>query len=453
MMNAVIVGCGKVGSELARTLVNDGHSVSVIDNQQKSLDEVAGELDVMAFLGNGADIEVLEEAGLDDADIFISVTTSDELNLLACLMAKEETRCETIARVRNPLYSKEVEYFKEKLGISKIINPESLAAVEIFNLLEFPALSRIDFFEDGNVIIAVLHVGREFRYIGQSLEQITGDNRGTKTLVCAVVRDGESIIPRGDFVIREGDDITIVATREDIRRFLKNAGVKNVPADNILIVGAGTISYYLVKLLTQKGKRVRVIDNDMKKCNFFSEHFPEAEVIFGDGTDRRFLAKQGLMRADAFIPLTGIDEENLVTATYAKSYSDAKVITKISRTDMSDLIKTLNVDSVVLPKLLCADIIAQYVRAKEAGAGSNLATLYRYLDSAFEIVEFKADADKRVTGIPVKDLKLKKNLILAGIISNKTYTVPTGNSVIKENDYVIVVTTEKGLTSLSGMLE
>ena len=159
------------------------------------------------------------------------------------------------------------------------------------------------------------------------------------------------------------------------------------------------------------------------------------------------------MRADAFIPLTGIDEENLVTATYAKSYSDAKVITKISRTDMSDLIKTLNVDSVVLPKLLCADIIAQYVRAKEAGAGSNLATLYRYLDSAFEIVEFKADADKRVTGIPVKDLKLKKNLILAGIISNKTYTVPSGNSVIKENDYVIVVTTEKGLTSLSGMLE
>ena len=451
-MNAVVVGCGKVGSELARTLVNDGHNVSVIDNQQKSLNEVAGDLDVMAYLGNGSDLKVLEEAGLREADIFIAVSTSDELNLLACLMAKEEAHCETIARVRDPLYSREVEFFKARLGLSKIINPEHLAATEIYNLLQFPALSRIDFFNGGEVAIATLSVKREYRFTGKSLQNIMKEEPGIKALVCAVVRDGDNIIPRGDFVIQAGDVITIVAAKNDMRRLLKAENVRNAPAETILIVGAGTISYYLVQELLKKGKRVRIIEINEKKCNYFSEVFPEAEVICGDGTDRRFLMKQGLKSSNAFVPLTGIDEENLVIATYAKNYSDAKVITKVSRTDMSDLIRTLNVDSVVFPKLLCADIIAQYVRAKEAGAGGDVATLLRYLDDTLEILEFKAVNGSNVTGILVKNLDLKKDLILAGITHEGRYQVPSGNSVIAEGDSVIVVTTHKGITSLGEIL-
>ncbi len=451
-MNAVVVGCGKVGSELARTLVNDGHNVSVIDNQQKSLNEVTGDMDVMAYLGNGSDLKVLEEAGLREADVFIAVSTSDELNLLACLMAKEEAHCETIARVRDPLYSREVEFFKARLGLSKIINPEHLAATEIYNLLQFPALSRIDYFNGGEVAIATLSVKKEYRFTGKSLQSIMQEDVGLKALVCAVVRNGESIIPRGDFVIEAGDVITIVAAKNDMRKFLRVENVKNAPAENILIVGAGTISYYLVQELLERGKRVRVIELNEKKCDRFSEVFPQAEIIRGDGTDRRFLMKQGLKSADAFIPLTGIDEENLVIATYAKNYSNAKVITKVSRTDMSDLIKTLNVDSVVFPKLLCADIIAQYVRAREAGAGGDVATLFRYLDDALEILEFKAAHGSYVTGIPVRELKLKKNLILAGITHEGRYKVPSGDSVIAEGDSVIVVTTYKGITSLGNIL-
>ncbi len=451
-MNAVVVGCGKVGSELARTLVNDGHNVSVIDNQQKSLNEVTGDLDVMAYLGNGSDLKILEEAGLREADIFIAVSTSDELNLLACLMAKEEARCETIARVRDPLYSREVEFFKARLGLSKIINPEHLAATEIYNLLHFPALSRIDFFNGGEVAIATLSVKKEYRFTGKSLQEIMKEDPEIKALVCAVVRDGDNIIPRGDFVIQSGDVITIVAAKNDMRRLLKAENVRNAPAENILIVGAGTISYYLVQELLKRGKRVRIIEINEKKCNYFSEVFPEAEIICGDGTDRRFLMKQGLKSANAFVPLTGIDEENLVIATYAKNYSDAKVITKISRTDMSDLIRTLNVDSVVFPKLLCADIIAQYVRAKEAGAGGDVATLLRYLDDTLEILEFKAVYGSHMTGIPVKNLNLKKDLILAGITHEGRYHVPSGNSVIAEGDSVIVVTTHKGITSLGEIL-
>lgn len=451
-MNAVVVGCGKVGSELARTLVNDGHNVSVIDNQQKSLDEVSGDLDVMAYLGNGSDLAVLKDAGIEDADIFIAVSTSDELNLLTCLMAKEETRCETIARVRNPLYSREVDFFKARLGLSKIINPEHLAATEIYNLLQFPALSRIDFFEGGEVAIATLNVKKEFKFAGKSLEMIMKDEPSLKALVCAVIRNGENIIPRGDFVIEADDIVTIVATKTDMRRFLKVENVHNTPAESVLIVGAGTISYYLVQELLERGKRVRVIEMDERKCNRFSEAFPGAEIIRGDGTDRRFLMKQGLKSADAFVPLTGIDEENLVIATYAKSYSNAKVITKVSRTDMSDLIKTLSVDSVVFPKLICADIIAQYVRAKEAGAGGDVATLFRYLDDALEILEFKAMTGSRVVGVHVKEMRLKKGLILAGITHEGKYHVPSGDSVISEGDSVIVVTTLKGITSLNNIL-
>ena len=451
-MNAVVVGCGKVGSELARTLVNDGHNVSVIDNQQKSLDAVTNDMDVMAYLGNGSDLNILKEAGLMNADIFIAVSTSDELNLLTCLMAKEEAHCETIARVRDPLYSREVEFFKARLGLSKIINPEHLAATEICNLLQFPALSRIDFFNGGEVAIATLGVKKEHKIAGKSLQDIMRDEAGLNALVCAVVRNGENIIPRGDFIIQPGDVITIVALKNDMRKFFRDENVRNMPAENILVVGAGTISYYLVQELLERGKRVRVIELNEKKCSFFSEEFPKAEIIRGDGTDRRFLMKQGLKSSDAFIPLTGIDEENLVIATYAKSYSDAKVITKISRTDMSDLIKTLNVDSVVFPKLICADIIAQYVRAKEAGAGGDVATLLRYLDDTLEILEFKAAPGSRVIGIPVKDLKIKKNLILAGISHDGKYQVPSGQSIIEEGDTVIVVTTLKGIASLGSIL-
>ncbi len=451
-MNAIIVGCGKVGSELAKTLVNDGHNVSVIDNSQKSIDQISEDLDVMALLGNGADINILNEAGLKNADIFIAVSTSDELNLLTCLMAKQETHCETIARVRNPLYSKETDFIKDRLGLSKIINPEHLAATEIFNLLQFPALSRIDTFENSDVVISTMHVHKDYKLVGKSLMQIRMEMPGSNALVCAVVRREEVIIPSGQFVIEAEDDITIVATRDEMRRFLKYEGIPNIPAENIMIAGGGTISYYLVDRLLHRGRRVRVVEKDEKRCNELSEAFPEADIIQGDGTDRRFLMKHGLQAADAFIPLTGIDEENIVIATYAKNSTGAKIITKVTRTDMNDLIQTLNIDSVVFPKLICADIIAQYVRAKDAGAGGNVATLFRYLDNRIEIVEFIAAADAAILNKPIMELPLKKNLIIAGIIHDGDFTVPSGKNMILEGDSVIIVTTHEGIFSLHDIL-
>ncbi len=451
-MNAVIVGCGKVGSELAKTLVNDGHNVSIIDNSQRSLDSISEELDVMTILGNGTNLDLLKEAGVENADIFIAVSTSDEINLLSCMIAKQFSKCETIARVRDPIYFRQANFFKAKLGLSRVINPEFLAASEIYNILQFPALSRIDMFEGTNVVISTMHVTRDYKMVGKSLQRIRQETPDIKALVCAAVRGDEVIIPRGDFTVCEGDDITMVATRSDIRAFIKAEGIPNMPAENIMIVGGGTIAYYLTEKLLSRGRNVRLIDRDEKKCVDFSERFEDCEVIKGDGTDRKFIMKHGLSMADAFVPLTGIDEENIVIATYAKNASKAKIITKVTRTDMSDLIQTLALDSVVFPKMMCADIISQYVRAKNAGAGGNVATLFRYLDNRIEIAEYKATSEFKYLNVPFMELNLKKDLIVAGLIRSGEFIVPSGKNMIKENDSVIIVTTNKGITSLEGIV-
>ena len=451
-MNAVIVGCGKVGGELARTLVNDGHNVAVIDSSKKSLDNIAEDLDVMTVLGNGTNLELLKEAGVDTADIFIAVSTSDEVNLLSCLIAKQFSKCETIARVRNPLYSRQTEFFKARLGLSRIINPEYLAATEIFNILQFPALSRLDTFEGTNVVISTMHITSEYKLIGKSLQQIRNEDPNVKALVCAAVRGDEIFIPSGDFVIQEGDDITMVATRNDIRAFIKAQGVNNTPAEKIMIVGGGTIAHYLVEKLLARGRSVRLIEQDEHKCVEFSEKFENCEVIKGDGTDKKFINKHGMMMADAFVPLTGIDEENIVIANYAKTVSKAKIVTKVTRTDMSDLIQVLSLDSVIFPKVICADIIAQYVRARSAGAGRTVATLFRYLDNRIEIGEYKATADYKYLNVPFSELNLRKNLIVAGIIRGGEFVIPSGGNMIRENDFVIVVTADKDIKSLDDIV-
>lgn len=453
-MNAVIVGCGKVGTELARTLVNDGHDVSVIDSSEKALAAAAEAIDILPVQGNGADINTLRDAGLDKADIFIAVSPSDELNLLACLIVKSTSdKVKTIARVRNPLYLKETLFLRKKLGISRIINPELAAAREIFKLLQYPALSRIDMFADGRVAIFTLKLEAHHSLTGRSLQDI-GSETGYSILVCAVEREGEVIIPSGNFVLREEDEISVVIAMSELKNFLKSLGARSTPANSCLITGGGTISYYLTEMLLRNKKQVRVIELDQKRCEALSETFPEAEIIHGDGTDKSFLLKQGLKYVDAFIPLTGIDEENIISATFAKNVSNAKAITKISRTDLNDVMDELHIDSAVFPKLICADNIAQYVRAQSRGVGGHVETLYRYLDNRVEILELIAKEDPALTEIPLSQLgnRIKSNLILACIIREGQFIIPSGKDVIRSGDSVVVVTTHKGISSLHEIL-
>ena len=453
-MNAVIVGCGKVGTELAKTLVNDGHNVSVIDRNEKALALITEAVDILPVLGNGADINTLRDAGIDGADIFIAVSPSDELNLLACLIAGSESEnIKTIARVRNPLYSKETGFLKNRLGLSKIINPEFMAASEIFKLLQYPALSRIDTFAEGKAVIFTMRVDGMYSIEGKSLQEIGSDN-DYNMLVCAVQRNGEVIIPSGNFILNDGDDISVVATIQEMKRFLRTLGLKSEPARSCLVTGGGVIAYYLTDMLLKAKRQVRVIEIDQSTCQMLSESFPDAEIIHGDGTDKSFLLKQGLKYVDAFVPLTGIDEENIISATYAKNVSDAKVITKINRTDLNDVMNELHVDSAVYPKLICADTIAQYVRAQSKGIGGQVETLYRYLDNRVEILELIASEDPDLTDIPLTELgkRLKDNLILACIIRDGSFIIPSGKNTIRSGDSVVVVTTHKGISSLHEIL-
>ncbi len=453
-MNAVIVGCGKVGSELANTLVSDGHNVAIVDSNEKALKQATEALDILPVLGNGTDISTLRDAGVDTADIFIAVSPSDELNLLACLIAGSVSdRIKTIARVRNPLYSKETDFLKNKLGLSKIINPELMAAAEIYKLLQFPALTRIDTFAGERACIFTMNVSYDQPIEGKSLQEI-GSETDYNILVCAVRRNGEVIIPSGDFILNDGDEISVVTSMDEMRMFLRNLGLRSEAAKSCLITGGGTISYYLTDMLLHSKRQVRVIEIDQNKCVKLSETFSEAEIIHGDGTDKSFLLKQGLKYVDAFVPLTGIDEENIITATYAKNVSDSKVITKINRTDLNDVMDELHIDSAVFPKLICADSIAQYVRAQSLGMGGHVETLYRYLDNRIEILELIAGDDPELIDIPLMELgkKLKDNLILACIIRGQSFIIPSGKNAIRKGDSVIVVTTHKGISSLHEIL-
>lgn len=450
-MNIIIMGCGKVGSELASTLVGEGHSVAIIDKQQKALDQASEELDVLSVVGDGADIEVLREAGIQEADVFIAVSPNDELNILACLLAKEVSSAETIARVRNPVYYRDKGVYLDKLGLSKVINPEKLAARDIYALLTYPALSRVDTFADGEGLVFTLHCRGEYGFSGHSLMDVRKDTKA-QVLACAVYRKGEVFVPDGSFVIQPDDEVTFVTSRKEINIFLKEHRIEDAPAEDILITGGGTIAYYLTETLLQNHKNVRILEQSGDRCLFLSEAFPEAEVINGDGTDRRFLVKQGLMNADAFVALTGVDEENIVTANYAKDYARKKVITKVSRTDLRDVIESLDIDSAVFPKVICADAIAQYVRAKARGSEKSLEAFFRYMGKLVEITELKVLPDDPGTGIPLRDLKLKKELIIASIVHNGVLSIPSGSSCLKTGDSVVIATRHKGISSIKDIM-
>ena len=450
-MNIVIMGCGKVGSELALTLTGDGHSVAVIDKLHKALEQGSEELDVLTGEGDGVDTSVLREAGIESADVFIAVSASDELNILASLIAKQISNVETIARVRNPIYYRETGASLGKMGITKVINPERLAAGDIYSLLTYPALSRVDFFAGGEGMIFTLHCRGEYGFAGRTLKDVRAE-ASSRVLACAVARKGQVFVPGGSFVIEPDDEVTFVTTVSELPEFFGEHNIKNDPAQDVLITGGGAIGWYLTEILLDKHKNVRIIEANEERCLALSEEFPKAEVIHGDGTDGRFLMKQGLKNADAFVALTGIDEENIITANFAKDKAGNKVIAKVSRTDLRQVIESLDIDSAVFPKVVCADAIARYIRAWNRGAGTRLEAFFRYMGKLVEITELRVVEGDPGISVPLKNLKLKDNLILAGIEHEGVFSIPSGNSAYTAGDLVVVVTLHKGISSLKDIM-
>ena len=452
IMHIIIVGCGKVGRTLAEQLQEEDIDLTVIDTVEKTVNDVTEDIDAMGIVGNGASINTLMEAGISTADILIAVTASDELNLLCCLIAQKTGDCQTISRVRNPIYSQEIGFIKEKLGISMIINPEYAAAQEISRLLRFPAAIKIDPFSRGKAELLKFKVLPEFGLDGMSVSKITEKFR-CDILFCDIENKDTLSIPGGNHIIHNGDFVSIIATPQNTALFFKKIGLKTNQVKNCLIIGGGTISFYLAKALIASKIQVKIVEKDPQRCEFLSELLPDATIINGDGTDRALLLEEGLETVESFVTLTNMDEENIFLSLFAKNISKTKLVAKVNRLPYTDVIDQLDLGSVIYPKYITSDSILRYVRAMQNTIGSNVETLYHILDNQAEALEFAIHDVSPVVGVPLAELNLKKNLLVCSLVRDGKIRIPRGQDTIQIGDHVIIATTHKGLRDISDILE
>jgi trk system potassium uptake protein TrkA len=450
-LKIIIVGCGKVGANLVDQLSKEGHDITVIDKKAEKIQDITNIYDVMGLVGNGASYSTQMEAGIEETDLIIAVTDSDELNLLCCTVAKRVGKCAAIARVRTPDYSEETGYLREQLGLALIINPELEAAREVARILYLPTALEVNSFAHGQAELVKFKVPEGNLLNGLSLAYL-GKNITNDILICAVERNGEVYMPNGDFVLHSGDVVSFVSERHIARDFLKQIGLATRQVKDTMIIGASKAAYYLAKELLNMGISVKIIEKEKENCESLSVKLPKAIIINGDGTDPDILKEEGIETVQSFIPLTGIDEENIMLTLYAKQVSKAKVVTKINRVNYKQVINNLDLGSLVYPKYITSEAIIAYVRAKKNSMGSNIETLYHMFDSRVEAIEFIVEENSKVSGVPIKDLKLKKDVLISFINHNGHIIIPTGNDKIEDGDTVMIVTKNTGFTGIDDIV-
>lgn len=437
-MNIIIVGCGKVGEELAHRLNDEGDNITVIDVDSTKVNDVTSRLDVLGVTGNGATHLVQQEAGIRDADLLIAVTGSDELNLLCCLIAKKEGNCQTIARVRDPQYSTEAPYLKEELGLAMVINPEFQAAAEIARVLRFPSAIKIDTFAKGKVDLMKFRLPENCVLTGCSVKEIATKLK-CDVLVCTVERGDEAFIPNGEFVFGEKDIISVIASPANANAFFRKIDYKINQVKDCMIAGGGDVAYYLCRILRKAGILLKLIEKDPKRCEMLCTALPEVTVICGDAADQQILLEEGLENANSFAALTNLDEENIMLSLFARVKGCKKLVTKINRIDFFDVIKQLDLDSIIYPKNITSELIVSYVRAMKNTIGSNVQTVYSIIKGKAEAAEFLIKDTSPVLGKPLMELKFKPNVLVAVILRGNRVIIPRGSDVIEKNDSVIVV--------------
>lgn len=450
-MKIVIVGNGKVGHTLAEQLSREDHDIVLVDNNSKALKNTLDVLDVIGIQGNGASLSVQLEADVPKADILIAATSTDELNILSCMVAKKLGVKHSIARVRNPEYRDQLIFMKEELGLSMSINPEFAAAMEISRILRFPSAIKVEPFARGNVELVEIKLSLDNPLNGLPLSRLYHKYR-VKVLICAVQRKDQVIIPTGDFVLQAGDKITIAAAAKEMEAFFKALGILKNKIRSVMMIGGGKISYYLARELSAMGMEVKIVENDEKRCQALSDLLPDASIICGDGTDEELLNEEGIADVDAFVALTGLDEENIILSMYAAAKNVDKVITKINKISFVEILENANIESVISPKLITANEIIRYVRAMQNSLGSNVETLHRIVDHRVEALEFRVRDNAKLIGIPLKDLELKDNLLIACIIRGNRVIIPGGGDEIHRGDSVVVVTMNQNFQDLNDIM-
>lgn len=449
-LNIIIVGCGVVGTALVEQLVLENHDITVVDTSPQKVQKITDMYDVMGVVGNGASFSVQKDAGIIDADLIIAVTDSDELNLLCCTVASRVGHCATIAKVRNPEYSHELNHIKDKLGLAMIVNPEYEASREIYKILCLPTALEVTSFAHGKADLVKIRIPHGNILDGMTLAQLGKSTNDV--LICGVERDKQIYIPTGDFELKAGDMISFVAPAKKVSDFFKHIGFKTNKVKNTMIIGGGDAGYYLAKRLSDNGIDICLIDKDKERCEEIATLLPKVVVINGNGVDEDLLTEEGIQSAESFVTLTGSDEENILLTVHAKQFSNAKLVTKINKIRFKDAINNLDIGSVIYPRYITSEAIIAYVRAKNASKGSNVETLYHLFDHRVEAVEFKIDKESKVTNTPIMKLKLKDNLLICFIFRRGKVIIPSGQDCILPGDSVMIVTTHTGFNDISNIL-
>lgn len=452
-MKIIVIGCGKIGCTIIDSLLAEGHEITAMDNDPAVINDITNIYDVMAICGSGTDSDSLTEADAGKCDLVVAVTGSDEFNMLSCFIAKKLGAKHTIARIRNPEYNdKSLAFLKNELNISLTINPEKFVAGELFNVLKLPSAVKVETFSRGNFEMVELKLKDGSSLDGMSLMDLK-KKHPDNFLVCAVQRGEHLYIPDGNFILKSGDKIGLTASSVQIQRLLKKLGLLQKQARNVMIAGATRTAYYLSKLLIAGGNSVKIVDSDISRCNEFSEALPEAVIINGDPARQEVLLEEGITNVDAFVALTGMDEENILLSYFAIMQNVPKVIAKINRTEFVPTASKLGIDCIASPIKTVSDVTVRYARALENSIGSKVETLYKLMNGNAEALEFEVGHDCRIINIPFKNLPTKRDILIAGIIRGRRTIIPSGDDMIMPNDRIVIISAGRKLNDLSEIVE
>ena len=452
-MNIVIAGCGKIGRTVIASLTAEGHSVTAIDTNPKALEAVTDNYDVMTVCGNAADSDTLDEASIEKVDLFIALSGSDEINMLSCFIAKRMGASYTVARIRNPEYNDQsLGLLRVHLDLAGAVNPDYLAARELYNTLKLPSAARVETFSRRNLEMIELRLKPESVLAGVRLIDMRKKYPG-QYLVGVVQREDNVYIPDGNFVLSPGDKIGITASPNELLKLLKSLGTTQKQAKSVMIVGAGRTCFYLAKMLLAGGSSVTIIEKDLKRCNEMSEALRGAFVINGDGANQDLLLEAGIENMDAFLSLTGIDEENILLSYYAATRTVPKVIPKVNRDEFVSIAEKMGLDTVITPRKIASNVLVGFARALKNSMGSKIETLYKLMDGKAEALEFDAQDDPSYARIPLKDIKLRPNTLVAGIIRGRKTIIPMGNDTILPGDKVVILTAGKRMNDLADIVK
>lgn len=447
-MKIIVVGGGKVGTALCRSLVEEKHDVVLIEEKESVLKNITKRQDIMGIVGNGANFKILEQADVSNCDIFIALTAKDEVNMISAVLAKKMGAKETVVRVRNPEYSNA--YFKDKdfLGFSLVVNPELLTARYIANSVDFPNALSVEHFVNGRVMLMEFMIAD-----GSKLSQMTLSQFRKKfgnIVICAIERQGKLIIPDGDAVLKTGDKIFVTGNR--VEMILFHNFVKTKIIKNLMIIGAGRIAYYLLNILKHTRINLKVIENNQERAEIFSQEFPDVHIVQGDGTAKSVLLEESVENFDAVATLTGVDEENIITSMFLETLGVHKNITKVNRTSLLEIIDTSQFSSIVTPKSIAVDTMMHFIRGRVNAQDSNLDAMHHIANGRIESLQFEIRESNKMAGKSLSSLKFRDNILIAAIIRKGKTIYPTGEDVLQVGDKIVVVTFLKNITRIYDLL-